>query len=167
MRHFIEALGRPEYVHVLLNAFPGYILPVGLMILFISLIRENRAVQVTGLWLVLLVGLSGWPTWYYGHEAFHHLSASLDEQARAWANAHEERAERSVYALYALGALALAALVVPRKAHKSAKPLAWAVLVIGLGCTGLVFWTAEAGGQIRHPEFRTGPPPAVEDKHEH
>jgi len=31
------------------------------------------------------------------------------------------------------------------------------VLAVCIVCTALLVWTAEAGGQIRHPEFRPVP----------
>ena len=87
--------------------------------------------------------------------------ASLTEEAKQWANVHVHRADRFVYSLYLTGLLGLAAIFLPRKFPKAAKPLAITALVVGLAAFGFTSWISRAGGEIRHSEFRTGPPPSA------
>jgi hypothetical protein len=43
-----------------------------------------------------------------------------------------------------------------------------ATLALAVLCEGASGWVALAGGQIRHPEFRNGPPPAeLTEPHAH
>jgi len=72
---------------------------------------------------------------------------------------HKERAEKTAPAFYVLALLTAAALIVPHKWPGATRPLAIATLVLALLCEGAAGWIALAGGQIRHPEFRTDPPP--------
>lgn len=168
MNEFIEALKHPEYIHVLLNPIAGYVLPAGLVLLLIGLLRKKREVQTAALWMLVFVGIAAWPTWYFGHQAYDHLMESLTEEAKQWANVHIHRADRFVYSLYFTGVLALAALFLPRKFPKTATPLVIAALIAGLAAFGFASWIARAGGAIRHSEFRTGQPPAAPaHQHEH
>ncbi len=161
MNDLLEALKHPEYIHVLLNPIAGYVLLAGLALLLMALLRKKLEMQTAALWVLVFVGVTAWPTWYFGHQAYAHLMMSLTEEAKQWANVHVQRADRFVYSLYLTGALALAALVLPRKFPKTATPLAISALIAGLIASGLVGWIARPGGKIRHSEFRTGPPPAA------
>ena len=51
----IEHLGKPEYIHVLLNPLPVYGLAVGVLGLIIALLSRTRAARVTALALVMAV----------------------------------------------------------------------------------------------------------------
>ena len=65
-----------------------------------------------------------------------------------------DRAEKTICAFYLLAAVALAGLLAPRKWPRSATPLALASLALSLLCFGLGGYIAQAGGRVRHPEFR-------------
>ena len=54
----IAYLGKPEYVHVLLNPLPNYGLAVGVVGLIIALLLRTRAARVTALALVMLSAAS-------------------------------------------------------------------------------------------------------------
>lgn len=166
MDNVSEALKHPEYIHVLLNPIPGYVLATGLVVLLIALLRKKREVQIAALWILVLVGIIAWPTWYYGHQGYDHLKESLNEEAKLWVNVHVYRADRLVYSLYLTGVVALAAIFLPRKFPRATQALTVAALVIGVAAFGAVNWIARAGGEIRHSEFRTGPPPPA-PAHEH
>lgn len=166
MNDLIEALKHPEYVHVLLNPIPGYILPVGLVLLSISLLRRKPELQRVSLWILVFVGIAAWPIWYFGHQAYGHLAEALTEEAKQWANVHVQRADRFVYSLYLTGLLGLAAIFLPRRFPRTAKPLAVTALMAGVAAFAFTIWISRAGGEIRHSEFRTGPPPAA-PAHEH
>lgn len=168
MGNFLEAMKHPEYIHVLLNPILVYVLPTGIALLAIALFRKNRDIQTAALWLLVFVGVMAWPTWFYGHQAFDHLAKSLSDEGKQWANVHAYRANRFVYSLYATGIVALAAIFLPRKFAKITKPLTWLALIFSIVAFATVSFVARPGGEIRHSEFRMGPPPhAPEHKHEH
>jgi uncharacterized membrane protein len=76
------------------------------------------------------------------------LTESIVEQ-------HESVALFALVGAAVLGLFALVVLVIFR-ARPVAAPMAAVVLVLGLGVTGLMAYTANLGGQIRHAEIRGG-----------
>ncbi len=91
-----------------------------------------------------------------------------DVDGGKWLDEHMRRAEKFEWAFYFTALLAAAAIAAPFKWKKSALPLAVATLVLAAGSVALAGWISHAGGQVRHREFRDGPPPNVEeDAHEH
>jgi hypothetical protein len=90
-----------------------------------------------------------------------------DSDGTDWLDEHMERAEKTAPAFYALALLTAAALIVPHKSPRTTRPLAVATLVLALLCEGAAGWIALAGGQIRHPEFRSAPLPSEPTEHHH
>ena len=155
----LQITRQPEYLHTLLNPVPIYGLGVGLLGLLIAVVLRSRPAQIATLAIVLLSAATVLPVYLLGEAAEDRMEGLVDEGGRAWLEEHEHRAERVMYAFYLLAALAAAALIAPRWWPKSAMPLSLAVLMAGLVALALGAYVAKAGGQIRHREFRTGPPP--------
>jgi hypothetical protein len=63
-------------------------------------------------------------------------------------------ADRATPAVFVTGLVAGAALWVGRKRPAVPGGLTTAVLVLLLGAFGLMAWTANLGGQLRHPQLR-------------
>lgn len=166
MDDFLAALKHPEYVHILLNPILTYAMPISLAILSFGLLRKRRELQICGLWVIVFVGITAWPTWYFGHQAFDHLLESLTDEAKQWATSHVQRADRFIYVLYVAGSLALVAIYYPRKSPNSAVWLGLIALVAGIVGLASSGWVARAGGEIRHSELRMGPAPTAPE-HQH
>ncbi|MEY2563879.1 MAG: hypothetical protein QOH88_2072 [Verrucomicrobiota bacterium] len=162
----IEALLRdlqqPEYLHVLLNPLPVYGLAIALLGLILAIVLGARAGQVTALVLILICAASAWPVAHYGEAAEDRVTAMADEAGAAWLKAHAHRADNFIYTFYALALVAAAAIFLPRKWPKSARPLLVATLILALASLGAGFYIAYAGGKIRHREFRNTLPPVTE-----
>ena len=75
---------------------------------------------------------------------------------------HMDRAEKYIYVFYATAVLALGALALARKSPKAFRALALCAAAAGMLSLGIGGWIARAGGQVSHPEFRTGGPPPAE-----
>ena len=157
MSALIESLRQPEYVHVLLNPVPIYGLAMGTSALAIAFLMKNRAAQLVALWLVFVSALSAWPVYLSGQRAYHRVYVMTDSEGQVLLDQHRHRGEILIYAFYALAAVALSAVVVPRKAPKTAVPLILIVFALSAGALGVAGWIAYPGGKIRHPEFRAGP----------
>lgn len=142
------------HIHLLLNHIPV----VGIVFALIAFasaltVREivsTRFALVFTLALAIVTGavyLTGEPA----EEAVENI-AGVSETA---IEAHEEAAKAATIAMSVLGALSLAALV----AFRSGRMPRW-VGVAGVAGTlimsGLLGWTANIGGQIRHSEIRSG-----------
>ena len=159
----------PEYLHVLLNPLPVYGLAMGILALAGALLARSRAALVIALMLVILASASAWPVLHFGQSAYARVRGQADEPGQQWLDEHMTRAEKFVYAFYVTALLGIGALVSQKKFPKAATPLAVATLLAGVASLGVGGWMSKAGGQIRHPEFRHGPPAAehVEPEHHH
>ena len=62
---------------------------------------------------------------------------------------------------YLIALLAVLAIVVPWKFPKAKYQLLAVTLVAALCALASGGWIAHAGGQVRHSEFREGPPPVT------
>jgi hypothetical protein len=154
--HFLSM----EHVHVLLNHLPVIGLAMGIFALVLALLMRSRAAQIIALLLVLISAASAWPVNVTGQRAYKPMRGLVDDDGADWLDTHMTRAEKAAPAFYLLAALADAALLAPRKWPRAALPLTFATLALAVLCEGASGWIALAGGQIRHPEFRTESPPA-------
>jgi len=164
----LELLSKPEYQHVLLNHLPITGLAVALMALIGAWILGQRRAVIFSLFLVALFAASAWPVFATGEAAYDRVEALLYKEGQAWLDYHHELAEHWVWVFYLTAIVALGSGVLAMLRKEWTK---WAALltVVSAGAslaTGV--FIAEAGGKIRHEEFRNGPPPATEDHdHEH
>jgi len=149
-----------EHIHVLINHLPVIGLAMAILALVLALGHHSRKAEMIALILVLVAAASAWPVNFTGQRAYKTVRALTDDAGTDWLDQHKERAEKTAPAFYSLALLTAAALIVPHKWPRTTRPLAIAILVFALLCEGVSGWIALAGGQIRHPEFRTEPPPA-------
>ncbi|MFL6515135.1 MAG: hypothetical protein ACJ8M1_08950 [Chthoniobacterales bacterium] len=158
---FLQDLRRPEYVHVLLNPVPVYGLAMGLIGTAIALLLRSRRAHVVGLSLIFLATATAWPVYELGQKSSDAVSVIADDDGRAWLKAHEHRAEKLIPLFYVLAILSATAIVVPLKIPRASLPLTLATVILGLAVFSAGAYIAQAGGKIRHREFRTTPPPVT------
>lgn len=158
-RDFLRDLGKPEYLHVLLNPLPTYGLGIALAGLVAALLFRSRGAQTLALAGIVLFGASAWAAAHYGHAAYDRVYSMSDDEAQLWLNWHAYLGDRLVWADTAAAVAALATLVALRRFPRRAGAALAGTLV--LGALALLFgaFLAFVGGKIRHPEFRHGPPP--------
>ena len=149
----------PEHLHVALNHVALIGLPVAIIPLTIALLRKDRGALLSGLLIVLLCGLSIPVVMETGDGTAERLvtgeaGVQLDSAAGIFLHEHEERADVASVFVYITMGIAAAGLLVMRIRPKHQYKFAALVLIGCVVCTALLVWTAEAGGQIRHPEFR-------------
>ena len=165
MEKLSSLLDRPEYVHAAINHFPLIGLLVALLTLVIGLIARSRPVQLTGLALVCALALSVWPVFYFGEAGFDRVLSMGDEAGEAFLKYHAELAHHWVFLYYVTAAVAALGLVLAWKKPKFQVPAVVAALLLGLASLGAGIVIAQAGGEVRHREFRSGPPPAAHHEH--
>ena len=158
---FIRGLRQPEYVHVLLNPLPVYGLLISWIGLIAALTLKSRRAQIVTLLLVFITSISAWPVFEFGQQGYDRVLAMTDDDAHAWLDEHEARAEKLIYIFYALAALSSAAIVVPLRWPRSSVSLAVAVVFVGATALASGCYIAYAGGKIRHREFRNEPAPPI------
>lgn len=164
----LDILKKPEYIHVVLNHLPIYGTILGALAMAISLVLRSRAAQITALMITLLAGTSAYPVLVTGQRAYKTMRSVSDDAGADWLDEHMDRAEKTIGAFYFLAALAIAGLLVPIKWPKASFPLTAVTLAVALICFGLAVYIAQAGGRVRHPEFRPSetPTPASETDHQ-
>ena len=162
----LQILKQPEYLHTLLNPIPIYGLALGALGLVVALLLRSRSAQIATLAIILVSSGMAFPVYLLGQEAEDRIEGIVDDGGKEWLEEHEERAEKVVAAFYVLAFLALAALLVPLKWPPSSTWLSLAVLGLSLVTLGLGGYIAQAGGKIRHREFRTGIAPAENGENE-
>lgn len=154
MSHFKQ----PEYIHVIINVLPLVGMGLGAALLLAGLRLESEGMREAGLALVVLAGFITFPTVKFGQHAYDRLYEQIPLEAQQWLDVHMSRAERLQWFFYLTGALAAWALASSRKKKPSALRQAQASLAAAGLCAALAAWISHAGGQVRHPEFRLGPP---------
>jgi glucan phosphoethanolaminetransferase (alkaline phosphatase superfamily) len=161
---FVRGLRQPEYVHVLLNPLPVYGLLISWIALIAALISKSRRAHIVALILVFVSSISAWPVYEFGEEGYDRVLAMTDDDGHAWLDEHQARAQKLIYVFYALAVLSAAAIVVPLRWPKSSVPFALAVVVLGAVVLGSGCYIAQAGGKIRHREFRNEPAPPIKSQ---
>jgi len=149
-------------MHVLINPLPVYGLAVAIVVLIVGLVARSRVALVTALILVMLAGLSAWPTYLYGEAAYDRIKGVADPVGERWLDAHQARGERFIAIFYILAGLALGALIAPLKWPRSSGPLGVATLIMAIATLAVGSWIAYPGGHVRHKEFRFESSPPAE-----
>ena len=137
----------------MLNHLPVIGVAFSLALLAWSLWRKNEVLKKTALGALTLVALLSIPAYVTGEpsedavKSLPGVSASLLEQ-------HEEVAMVAFTMILGLGGMALAALLWFRRGKLIPAWFGYALLLVSLMVSGMMAWTANLGGQIRHSEIR-------------
>jgi hypothetical protein len=158
-------LDRPEYVHVTINHFPLIGLLVAMAGLGCALVLRNRGATFAALGLVALLALSSWIVSYFGEEGYDRVLSMADEDGQAFLRYHQHLADRWVFLFYLCAAVAILGIVLGWKWPRWLTPLALLTILFGAGSLVAGIFIARSGGEIRHREFRSGPPPDVPEQH--
>ena len=146
----------------MLNHLPVVGLLFALSLLAWGMLSKANPLVKAGFVALLAVALLAIPAYLTGEPA-EDVAESLPGVTHSIIEKHEEAAETAFAATLAAGAAALAALVIDRF-KPSARWTTWPVLAIALLAAGMMAWTANLGGMIRHTEIRNGAP--VPDGHD-
>jgi hypothetical protein len=166
LEQVLQTLKQPEYVHVLLNPMPVYGLSCGVLGLIIALLLKSRPAQLVGLIMVIVACASVWPVVRSGRRGYDRVYSMSNAAGQQWLDVHEDRAEGGQWVFFATGLVALATSLIPRKFPRTATVLVILTLMVSLVALGTGAWISHAGGQVRHAEFRNGPPPKIEKDEE-
>lgn len=151
-------LTQSEYLHVLIHPFPILAMALAAPLLLFALAVRSRGAKEAGLVLIMLASLGALATVKLGQKAYDRVYNGIELESQQWADVHMERAESAQWAFYLTGLLALLALTASRRRPDWDKPLTLGAVSGALLCSALGGWIAHAGGQVRHSEFRLGPP---------
>lgn len=140
------------HIHLLLNHLPVIGSLIGVALLVVALLRRDSGLaKVT---LGLFVALAGIAlVVFLTGEPAEELVEGLAGVSESILEAHEEAAVVATVAIGVLGVAALGLLVMFRQ-RRLPRWATLATLVAALLVAGVMGWTANLGGQIRHTEIR-------------
>lgn len=158
LKVFLSHFNKSDYIHVLINPLPIYGMLLGAALLLAGLRLQSDGMRESGLALIVLAGVITFPTVQLGQRAYDRLYERIALEGQQWLDVHMSRAENLQWFFYLTAVLAGWALVSSRKKKPSALRQAQISLAAAGFCAALAGWIAHAGGQVRHEEFRLGPP---------
>ncbi|MCS6937372.1 MAG: hypothetical protein RMJ96_02400 [Candidatus Bipolaricaulota bacterium] len=146
------------YLHLVLNHIPVWGTIFGFVLLLVGFIRRSDDLQRAGLITFVVVAVLTIPVYLSGRAAYEPMEeflADIDPAAEGFIDQHEAAGLIAFLAVIVLGVVALGALLQWQRAE-IARRLVIVSLVLGVIVGGIVGWTANIGGQIRHTEIRAG-----------
>src|SRR5215831_8498756 len=146
------------HVHLLLNHFPTIGMIVGLSVFFTAIVTKNDDLKRVSLGIFFFIALLSIPTFVTGTAAELALEKT-PEVSKTMVWRHETAAFEALWFMELTGALAWLGLWQYRRFSRLPKATLASVLAVGLLTFGLMTRVANIGGEIRHPEIRTGPAP--------
>jgi hypothetical protein len=158
----LASLEDPAYRHILLNHLPVTGLGVAWLVLLWGTIEGRwRSIRVA-LALVLVMSASGMLAMAAGDDAYPLVFEILDGTGQAWLDHHTELADRWGVVVTLNAILAAMAIGLGSWRERLQRAAGVVVLVTTLASLVAVGVIAEAGGKIRHSEFRLTDPPVTE-----
>ena len=157
----LELLEDPAYRHVLLNHLPVTGLAMSWIVLAWGVLEARWRSILFGLGLVAATSSSAWFVMSAGDDAYPFVFDLLDGRGQAWLDYHTELADQWGALLYANAVVAGLAALIGHFRPFLRRLVAAAVLLttlVGLVSAGMI---AEAGGKVRHDEFRLTDPPGA------
>lgn len=142
------------HVHLLLNHIPVIGMVFGFLVFLLGVWRKNDSWARLGMGMFVVVAIVSVVTMLTGEgaeEAVEHLPGVTDGIIEE----HEEAAKLASIAAYVLGGVSLLGLLWVR-GRPLPRALTVTVLPIALLVAGLMGYTANLGGQVRHTEIRAG-----------
>ena len=142
------------HVHLALNHVPIVGLMFALLLLVFALYRPSDDGRMVSLAALVLVALVSLPVYFTGQSSEDRVE-KLPGVSEAVIDRHKDAAGVALAGAEVLGAIGVAGLVlVVRRAMPGwFIPATLALTIVG---GGLMAWTANLGGQIRHTEIRAG-----------
>jgi hypothetical protein len=158
----MASLFTPAHLHLAINHVPIIGLAVACLPILIGILFKGRSALASGLLAVILCAGTMpaiMETGEAAQESFADgsIDPGMDASGKAAFREHSGRAKFTAPVVYATGLLAVIALLALIKFPHEAGVIGWAVMIGALLSIMLSIWTAEAGGRIRHTEFRPVP----------
>lgn len=143
------------HLHLLANHVPVLGIPFAFALLAFGHALRNVTLLRAGLVALVAVALLAIPAYLSGEPAADTIE-SMPGVEKARIEEHEEAAEIAFPAVLVLGAAALVGLGAFRGARTPPRWFGWAMVAGAVVVGGLLAWTANEGGLIRHAEIRPG-----------
>ena len=143
------------YLHLVLNHVPVIGTFLGLLLLLVAFVRNSEELKKVTLALLVFIALVTIPVYLTGEPA-EEMIENIPGTSEAIIERHEDAALFSMIAIEVAGITALAGLLIFLRKKRLGNLLAIVTLAVSMIGGGLMTWTANLGGQIRHTEIRSG-----------
>ncbi|HLE40337.1 MAG TPA: hypothetical protein VI956_02400 [Nitrospirota bacterium] len=143
------------HMHLIINHFPVVGFLFGLLFVLYAMIRKSEELQKTSLGFLVLVAVITVPVYFTGDQAGD-IMERLPDVSRSLVEQHEEAASVSLMGVLILGLIAAGGLFFFRRAATMPRWFMVLTLILAIAVNSLIGYTANLGGQIRHPEARKG-----------
>jgi hypothetical protein len=143
----------PVHAHLILNHIPSIGLGAVALLLAYGLFRKSDEVvraALLGLIIIALTTIVVFLTGEPAEEAVEDLPGVLHD----YIESHESAGLIALFTVEAIGAAALVGLLLSRRWREIPRMFTIIALVLSLAGAGVVAWTSNLGGQIRHTEIR-------------
>lgn len=140
------------HLHLILNHLPVIGLLFALALLGWGLARRNQTLMKASLVCLVAVALFTIPAFLTGEPA-EKIAKPLPGTSNIHLEQHEDAAKAALVVTLVAGGTALLSLLL----FRTKAIAAWcgaSVLLLTLVAAGLMAWTANLGGKVRHPEIR-------------
>ncbi len=145
----------PTHLHLLLNHVPVLGTAFGLGLLLFGLWRKSDEIKKAALGVFVIVAVMAVPVYLTGEPAEDGVK-SLPGVSEPLIEQHEQAASVAFTGVLVLGVAALGGLIILRRGKSVPAWCGLLMLAAALIVSGLMAWTANMGGQIRHTEIRAG-----------
>ena len=143
------------HVHLLLNHIPVIGTFLGLLLLLVAFVRKSDELKKVTLGLFVLIALVTIPVYLTGDPA-QEMVENIPGVSRAMIGRHEDSALFSLIAVEVTGVIALLGLLLFNRKRGLGNLLAIVTLAFSVITGGILAWTSNLGGQIRHTEISSG-----------
>lgn len=149
----INDLMNATHLHLLLNHVPVLGTVIGLGLFAFASWRRSEDIKRAALGLFVMAALVAIPTYLTGEPAEDSVE-SLPGVSHPLVERHEDAAAVALTGVLVLGVLALVGLIWFRRQRPVPAWFGICTLLAALIVSGLMGWTANLGGQVRHTEIR-------------
>jgi uncharacterized membrane protein len=139
------------HIHLMINHVPVIGLAVPITLLLIDWVRKNRKLEWLSLQMFVVFALLAIPVYLTGSPASHRMR-EMPGISRDAIHRHSNAADFAFWTMEGLGAISLFALYKFWSSEAVPPRITTALLALALVALGLMIWTADLGGKIRHSE---------------
>lgn len=142
------------HLHLALNHVPVIGILLVVLLLGAGVVRRNSELERTSYWLLAGLALIAVVVYFTGEPA-EELVEGLPGYSEAMIEHHEEVALIATVGIVVLGLAAVVGLIRARRQREAPSgSYSKILLLLSLVVGGVMMWTANLGGQIRHTEIR-------------
>jgi hypothetical protein len=126
---------------------------------------NNRSAIFIAMLMTTLLSASALPVMEYGEDGYDRVLAMADEEGTVWLKYHMQLADTWGKLYYLTAIIGMIAMVTGFFRPQQQRHLAFVLILCAVFSLMAGGFIADAGGKIRHREFRTDQPPPQVDEH--